>query len=35
MSIVTGVKAKLGTATTLLNRSSDHDSSFIKGLEML
>ncbi len=35
MSIVTGVKPKFGTASSLLNRNTAHDSAFISGLEML
>jgi cell division protein FtsZ len=35
MSIVTGVKPKFGTASSLLNRNASTDSNFITGLEML
>jgi cell division protein FtsZ len=35
MSIVTGVKPKFGTATSLLSRGASTDSNFITGLEML
>ncbi len=35
MSIVTGVKPKFGTASSLLNRNATSDANFISGLEML
>jgi cell division protein FtsZ len=35
MSIVTGVKPKFGTASTLLGKTTQHDAAFIQGLELL